>query len=295
MKLLLTLMLLTMPALNSFAQDNQIVLHFDLNKADVSGQDAASLIKKMYASNSDSITIIGHCDSIGDINYNVNLSRRRASAVKKLLVQNGFKKEAIKLCEGKGETQLINKGSSDEALQANRRVEIYFNKKAIINEEKPILATSMEASKNAISKQPKLTATQKKIAAFQFKVGDKLVLENVQFYGSSHTLLPESVPVILQLIEALKQKPEIHLAIQGHVCCVTPDINGDDAFDMETRTPDLSLKRAEAIYKILVKNGINKERLTFKGFGANQKLFPQEANEEQKIMNRRVEFMVTKN
>jgi outer membrane protein OmpA-like peptidoglycan-associated protein len=294
MKALLTLMFVVI-TLNSLAQNNHIVLHFDLNKADVSGQDAALLIKTMYASNSDSITIIGHCDTIGDPNYNINLSKRRALAVQNLLVQNGFKKEAIKLCLGKGESELIDTGRNEAALKANRRVEIYFNKKVLVNAEKPILAMKIDPTKSTVLKQPKLTATQKKIAAFEFKVGDKLILENVQFYGSSHTLLPESVPVILQLIEALKQKPEIHLAIHGHVCCVTPDINGDDAFDMETRTPDLSVKRAESIYRILIKNGISKDRLAYIGLGATQKLFPQEANEEQKIKNRRVEFVVTKN
>jgi outer membrane protein OmpA-like peptidoglycan-associated protein len=59
---------------------------------------------------------------------------------------------------------------------------------------------------------------------------------------------------------------------------------------------DLSTQRAKAINNFLIANGINENRLTYKGFGSSQPLFPlPEKDETQRAANRRVEIQIVSN
>jgi outer membrane protein OmpA-like peptidoglycan-associated protein len=59
---------------------------------------------------------------------------------------------------------------------------------------------------------------------------------------------------------------------------------------------ELSTQRAKAIYNFLVVNGISKSRLSYKGFGSTQPIFPlPEKDETQRAANRRVEILIIAN
>jgi OOP family OmpA-OmpF porin len=67
--------------------------------------------------------IIGHTDSVGDADYNIGLSMRRAEAVSAYLVSTGV--DSAKLRElGRGETDPIASNDTKEGQAENRRVEI---------------------------------------------------------------------------------------------------------------------------------------------------------------------------
>jgi OmpA-OmpF porin, OOP family len=69
------------------------------------------------------IKVMGHTSSDGDDNANMELSKKRAAAVKDLLIAE-FGIEASRLeTEGKGETQPIADNKTKEGKVANRRVE----------------------------------------------------------------------------------------------------------------------------------------------------------------------------
>ena len=69
------------------------------------------------------VQIIGHTSNDGDAAANLELSKKRAEAVKQYLVKN-FSVAANRLTtDGKGGTQLIDKGTTPEAKANNRRVE----------------------------------------------------------------------------------------------------------------------------------------------------------------------------
>lgn len=69
------------------------------------------------------VKIIGHTDSDGDDASNLLLSKKRAEAVKKMLVEEfGIESKRLET-EGKGETQPIDKNSTSESKANNRRVE----------------------------------------------------------------------------------------------------------------------------------------------------------------------------
>lgn len=71
------------------------------------------------------IILNGHTDTVGSDKYNLQLSQRRADAVKKRLVEGGVKAEAIKIF-AYGESDPAVKTKDGVAEKANRRVEIFL-------------------------------------------------------------------------------------------------------------------------------------------------------------------------
>lgn len=69
------------------------------------------------------IRVDGHTDSVGSDEYNMNLSRRRADAVKTLLVQRGVAASRVEVV-GYGKTMPVANNSTEAGRQMNRRVEI---------------------------------------------------------------------------------------------------------------------------------------------------------------------------
>jgi outer membrane protein OmpA-like peptidoglycan-associated protein len=69
------------------------------------------------------IRVEGHTDSRGSDEYNMNLSTRRANAVKTLLSQRGIAESRIDVV-GYGETLPVATNDTEAGRQKNRRVEI---------------------------------------------------------------------------------------------------------------------------------------------------------------------------
>ncbi|PSM53212.1 OmpA domain-containing protein [Campylobacter blaseri] len=76
------------------------------------------------------LLIEGHTDSIGNDNYNLKLSQKRANAVRELMIKDyGVNPNKIKAV-GYGETKPIATNSTDEGRKQNRRVTATaYNKK----------------------------------------------------------------------------------------------------------------------------------------------------------------------
>mgnify|MGYP000043946188 CR=1 FL=1 len=68
--------------------------------------------------------IYGYCDDLGSTQYNKYLSRKRANAIKQLLIDLGISRKTIKRIKGKGEIKLIDSYPIEVQRQKNRRVEI---------------------------------------------------------------------------------------------------------------------------------------------------------------------------
>lgn len=99
---------------------------FDVNSDKIKPQsyacvkEIADVLKENPAVN---VQIIGHTDSDGDDAKNLDLSKRRAAAVKTFLT-NEFKIDAARMkTDGKGEGQPIENNSTAEGKAQNRRVE----------------------------------------------------------------------------------------------------------------------------------------------------------------------------
>ena len=67
---------------------------------------------------------MGHTDALGARAYNEALSLRRARVVRRFLVDEfGFDPRDIEV-EGRGEDELLSRGTTEAAHSVNRRVEV---------------------------------------------------------------------------------------------------------------------------------------------------------------------------
>lgn len=217
---------------------------------------------------SDRIELHGHCDAMGTDIYNDRLSAKRVQAVKNYLVTIGWEKKDIIITKGHGERKPLNKNMSPEERSLNRRVEI-----------KIIHAIGDEG--------PSLT---KKLADTTSIAGTNIVLKNINFVGGRHQFLPQSEPALKELLDAMKTYSKLVIRVEGHICC---EEYADDGLDNETGIINLSAARAKAVMDFLVANGIQPERVSYKGFGHAKPIYPYpEKTEEERIRNRRVEIKI---
>jgi len=79
------------------------------------------------------IAVYGYTDDIGSQTYNLQLSRRRAEAVRDFLVQTGIS-PAIMSTKGFGKSDPRIPGNSEQARAANRRVEIAIVESKILTD-----------------------------------------------------------------------------------------------------------------------------------------------------------------
>jgi len=75
-----------------------------------------------------SVSISGHADNIGSINYNLELSSKRSNSVYNYLMLNGINKDDI-IIDNHGELKPVSSNETAEGRKNNRRVELTFKKK----------------------------------------------------------------------------------------------------------------------------------------------------------------------
>jgi outer membrane protein OmpA-like peptidoglycan-associated protein len=259
------------------AQEKKLIVLFDFNKYDIPDSSLLKLAKIINQKNIDRVLLEGHCDSVGSKEYNIILSNNRANEIKKLLVQNGISKTAIKTCIGFGKEKPLNKNATEFERQLNRRV--------------VVTVFENENSQPYSEPQPLLTNNNPIIKKYELSVGKNVVLENLLFVPGKHIIKDESKAILEELFELMHENPKLEIEIQGHVCCT---IDEPDGFDWDEGTHNLSENRAKAVYQFLTKKGINGNRMIFKGYGGSQKINEDESTEELKSENRRVEFKVLK-
>ncbi len=100
-------------------------VNFETNSAELLQESIIcinQLIKFLNANAEIIIQIHGHTDDIGSDKDNLDLSKRRAKAVKDFLIENGIEKKRI-TSEGFGEKKPVTANNTEEGRAANRRVE----------------------------------------------------------------------------------------------------------------------------------------------------------------------------
>lgn len=105
-------------------------------------------------------------------------------------------------------------------------------------------------------------------------------LEPIYFETGSDRLQARSLPLLQELANVIVGRPDLgKIAIEGHT-----DNAGSENFNLK-----LSQKRAEAIRRTLIENGVTESRLTAAGFGEMRPIASNETPEGRE-QNRRVEF-----
>jgi len=112
-------------------------------------------------------------------------------------------------------------------------------------------------------------------------VGTSVRLDNVQFEFDKAVLLPGYEDELTKLVDMLTDYPFLRAEIEGHT-----DDEGTDEYNMK-----LSNDRAKAVADHLLKKKVEKERITWKGYGESKPLVPN-TNDANKAVNCRVEFRI---
>jgi outer membrane protein OmpA-like peptidoglycan-associated protein len=262
-----------------FAQQDTSVVYFDFDKWQLTPQARASL-DDFYARSQDKklqLTIKGHCDAKGPDNYNDLLSEKRVASVKNYLLEKGMDPSLIILSQGFGEKEPLNENRNDQERQLNRRVELIW----------PV----QQVTSTAVEEAPKEEPVKLSQRIDTVKEGENLALRNINFYGGRHTFLPQSMEPLNELLEVMRSHPTLVIEIQGHICCFRGE---EDGMDYDANQRHLSWNRAKAVYDYLLDNGIEKERMSFKGFAGTKRLVEEELTEIDRTLNRRVEIKIVK-
>lgn len=112
--------------------------------------------------------------------------------------------------------------------------------------------------------------------------GLRFTYNNIHFHFGTSYLRKESLEVLQTFIKILEDNPAITIEIAGH-----SDDEGPDDYNLS-----LSQERAESIAAFMVNAGIDKSRLTARGYGETKPVDPG-ITKAAKARNRRVEFVVT--
>lgn len=111
-------------------------VEFKLNKSKLRGKAFAVLDRVVYILqkyNTYKVIIVGHTDDIGEEEYNLALSEKRAKAVMDYLVEEGVSKKRFSF-RGMGETEPFLPNSNTDNRRRNRRVEFLLIKDLFIEE-----------------------------------------------------------------------------------------------------------------------------------------------------------------
>ena len=102
----------------------------------------------------------------------------------------------------------------------------------------------------------------------------------INFETGKSDIKPESQPIVNQIVEMLKQNPDLKVSVEGH----TDNVGSDKS------NKTLSENRAKSVMTALVSGGIEKSRLSSKGWGATKPI-EDNSTEEGRYKNRRVEIV----
>lgn len=113
------------------------------------------------------------------------------------------------------------------------------------------------------------------------KKGETIILKNLFFDTDQYQLKETSYPELSKLILFLENNPKLKVEISGHT-----DNVGSREYNQE-----LSDKRAQSIFNYLQQEGIENDRLQFKGLGFDEPIDSNET-EEGRANNRRTEVKI---
>lgn len=104
--------------------DSGLLFDFDSAKLRKEAmENLEQLAEIMGEDDNTEILIVGHTDSIGDEEYNQNLSERRAAMAATFMGTQGIARSRIDV-EGRGETEPIATNETEAGRQENRRIEV---------------------------------------------------------------------------------------------------------------------------------------------------------------------------
>ncbi|MFN3851907.1 MAG: OmpA family protein [Spirosomataceae bacterium] len=113
-------------------------------------------------------------------------------------------------------------------------------------------------------------------------VGVTFVLQNIYYDLDKWDIRPDAALELDKLVQILKDNPDVKIEMGSHT----------DSRATEKYNNVLSQRRAESAVNYLVSKGIERERLTAKGYGETALIIENAKTEDEHQVNRRTEFKV---
>ncbi len=113
------------------------------------------------------------------------------------------------------------------------------------------------------------------------KAGKVIVLKNVNFQSGTALLIDASFQELQNIRNLLIQNPNLGFVIKGH----TDDVG------QASDNWQLSRERAKTVYDYLARNGVDKRRMRYEGFGETRPI-ASNATAAGRLLNRRVEIEI---
>ena len=281
---------------NAIFSQEQFSVFFNSDKFDLTANEKNNLNQWIEDNRSAKIVgIYGFTDEDGSSGYNDTLAKNRINSIYNIL------KDKIKIREDFKTRSFGELHKMSKIKAENRKVTLFYLEEKDLVRENEILGIKEQVGvavpkpkvtypDKLVFKNPNGTKTEYNLdVAFMSKVseanaGEKLKIENLNFRINTYIVVPESIGKMYELLVVLKNNPKLKIEIQGHLCC------------MPTDKQNLSMQRAKAINNFLIAKGIDEKRLTFKGFGSTEPIYPiPEKNEAERAANRRVEILIIEN
>lgn len=260
----------------SVSQNMKHSIYFKRNSASLELLNESILKKVMAKTDSlslDSISINGYSDYLGNKEYNLVLSQKRADNIKDYLSEYFKKSVKYRTVHTNGLGEIYSPLTPPEGNEEHRKVDIVFY-------ETPKRYTLNKTSR---------------VRKFQSENGivfnQVYILEQVEFLGDRADLLDSSIPELENFYKQVKQiEGDYKLIIKGHICCLDEDATDDDKNFSQT----LSTARALRIQDYLVKRGIPNNFIEIEGYSFREPLVYPELTDSDRQTNRRVEAIVYK-
>jgi outer membrane protein OmpA-like peptidoglycan-associated protein len=224
-------------------------------------------------------------DSRGGLDLYKFTLRKNIQPAKTLYVQ-GYVKDALSLKNIPCSVELINNSTqqSETKIQTDE-TGFYFITLAVgkdytftVNRKGYLFYSDLyELSK----KQPDSTYI-KDIALQPIQLNATGILKNIQFDINSANLQNISLIELNKLLQLLHDNMLVKIEISGHT-----DNTGTANTNLQ-----LSAKRAKAVAEYLIANGIDANRISYKGYGSTKPI-AENTTEEGRALNRRTAFTVT--
>lgn len=153
--------------------------------------------------------------------------------------------------------------------------------KKLFEKKKSNTETSLVVSK--LNKEGEKKNADKNDKAIEKEISAIVKENRIIFKRLSTDVAEKSIKTIEKVANVLKNYPKIHVEVGGHT-----DAKGDEDVNAY-----ISKHRALSVKKLLITFGIDKERLSAKGYGESMPIVKNDPR-GYSILNRRVEFKVVK-
>jgi len=216
------------------------------------------------------VEISGHTDSIGNPDYNIELSKARALAVVDYEIAKGINHKNM-IAVGYGASMPIEDNKTAEGRQKNRRTMLAI--KEIISDMKGYHHTT------AIAHHPHMTVSD---MVENPNDKEKKLKSSIYFlYNNGTDITAHGLKLLDRVVTLLKENPKYKLKLVPSIELIGNEYNNKKLYE----------QRAKTATDYLVGKGLEANRILVKEFKAT-KVAKEKDFEKRNIKNRRIEFLL---